>query len=244
MLLDDLYLKFGDKTRSTQAIKLNSRKTRLKIRDTFYNVNISAILYLSSFVRFQRLAQPQNTKFVYSNIPLFDIALKGLESGYRQCFRSLRGNIQQYHTLYGTYNFLGVDILAGQSINNIFADLRAYKTNYELEYKRYRAIRGDKSRSRNAAFRLLFLIIRSEFSNEKKDPAKVYNAVLFVVSHPGTFKQGTRTTVRSVFDERFVVSTKQRSQLDRWKKGATINSSGDNNTTEDESSKSYLSNES
>lgn len=244
MLPDDLYLKLGDETGSTQVIESNSRKTRLKIGDTFYNVDISAIPYLSSFVRFQRLAQPQNTKFVHGNIPLFDIALKGLESGYRQCFRSLRGDIPQYHTLCGTYDFLGVDILAGQSIDDIFADLRACKTNYELEYKRYRAVRGDKSRSRNAAFRLLFLIIRSEFSDEKKVPAKVYNAVLFVVSHPGTFKQGTRTAVRSVFDERFVVSTKQRSQLDRWKKGATINSSGDDNTTEDESSEPYLSDES
>jgi hypothetical protein len=35
------------------------------------------------------------------------------------------------------------------------------------------------------------LIIHGEFSDEKKDPAKVYNAVLFIVSHPGTFKQGS-----------------------------------------------------
>ncbi|KAJ5836388.1 hypothetical protein N7447_002414 [Penicillium robsamsonii] len=72
----------------------------------------------------------------------------------------------------------------------------------------------------------------------------VYNAVLFIVSHPGTFKQGTRIAVRSVFEERFVVSTKQRSQLDRWKKGNTTNSSSDENTTEDESDELYLSNES
>lgn len=111
-----------------------------------------------------------------------------------------------------------VDVLAGQSIDDIFADLRACKTDYVLEYKRYRAVRGDKSWARDAAFRLLFLIIHSEFSDEKKDPAKVYNAVLFVVSNPATFKQAMRTAVRSVFDERFVVSTRQRSQLDRWKR--------------------------
>lgn len=44
----------------------------------------------------------------------------------------------------------------------------------------------------------------------------------------------------SVFDERFVVFTKQ---LDRWKRGSTINSSGDENTTEHESSELYLSDE-
>jgi hypothetical protein len=244
MLPDDLYLKLGDETESTEAVESNSRKTTLKIGDTFHNVDISSIPYLSAFIRFQRLSQPQKTEFIHGNIALFDVALRGLESGYRQCFRSLRGDIPQYHTLCETYDFLGVDVLAGQSIDNIFADLRACKTDYELEYKRYRAVRGDKSRARDAAFRLLFLIIHGEFSDEKKDPAKVYNAVLFIVSHPGTFKQGTRIAVRSVFEERFVVSTKQRSQLDRWKKGNTTNSSGDENTTEDEYDEPYLSDES
>ncbi|EEQ35705.1 hypothetical protein McanMca71_007571 [Microsporum canis] len=243
MLPDDLYLKLGGEAGPIQAIESNSRKTTLKIGDTFYDVDISAIPYLSSFVRSQRLAQPQNTTLVHGNIALFDIALKGLESGYRQCFRSLRGDIPQYHTLCETYDFLGVDVLAGQSIDGIFADLRACKPDYDFEYERYRAVRGDKSRARDAAFRLLFLIICSEFRDEKKDAAKVYNAVLFVVSHPGTFKQATRTAVRSVFDERFVVSTKQRSQLDRWKKEDAINS-GDENTTEDEYSEPYLSDES
>ena len=72
------------------------------------------IPYLSSFVRFQRLAQPQSTDFIHQDIPLFDIALKGLESGYRQCFRSLRNDIPQYRTLCETYDFLGVDVLGGQ----------------------------------------------------------------------------------------------------------------------------------
>lgn len=130
---------------------------------------------------------------------------------YRQSFLSLRGGIPQYPILCKTYDFLGVDVLAGQSVDDMFADLRACKTHYELEYKRYRAVRGDKSRAWDAAFRLLFLIIRGEFSDEKNDPAKVYNAVLFIVSHPGTFKQGTRIAVRSVFEKWFLVSTKQRS---------------------------------
>lgn len=50
--------------------------------------------------------------------------------------------------------------------------------------------------------------------------------------------------MRSVFEERFVVSTKQQNQLDRWRKGDTTNSSGDENTTEDESDEPYLSDES
>jgi hypothetical protein len=52
ILPDNLYLKLGDETESTKAVKLNSRKIILKIRDTFYNVNISSILYLLAFIRF------------------------------------------------------------------------------------------------------------------------------------------------------------------------------------------------
>ncbi|KAL2784240.1 hypothetical protein BJX66DRAFT_330128 [Aspergillus keveii] len=116
-------------------------------------------------------------------------------------------DIPQYHTLCETYNYLGVDVLRGQSVDDIFADLRACRTDYELEYK-----------LRDVAYRLLFLIIRGEFGDEKTDPVKVYNAMLFVVSHSGTFKHGTRTAVRAAFKERFVVSPKQQSQLERWRK--------------------------
>ncbi|KXG54471.1 uncharacterized protein PGRI_076150 [Penicillium griseofulvum] len=243
MLADDLYSKL-DETGSTEAIDTNSRKTRLRIGDTFYNVDISTIPYLSAFVRFQGVSQPQKTEFIHGSIALFDVALRGLESGYRQCFRSLRDDIPQYHTLCETYDFLGVDVLGGQSIDDIFADLKACKPDYQLEYKRYRVVKGDKSRARDAAFRLLFVIIRGEFSDEQKDPAKVYNAVLFIVSHPGTFKQDTRIAVRSVYEERFVVSKKQRSQLDRWRKGNTTNWSECDTTTEDESDEPYLSDQS
>lgn len=62
-------------------------------------------------------------------------------------------------------------MLAGKTIDKIFADLRACKTDYELGYKSYRPLRGDKSRARDAAFRLLFMIIRGEISDETKDPA-------------------------------------------------------------------------
>ncbi|EDN02430.1 hypothetical protein I7I51_07437 [Histoplasma capsulatum] len=70
------------------------------------------------------------------------------------------------------------------------------------------ALQGDKSRARDAAFRLLFLI-RNEFSDEKRDFDKVYNAVLFIVSNLGTFRPSTRIAVREVFKERFIVSPKQ-----------------------------------
>ncbi|KAJ6016511.1 hypothetical protein N7540_011102 [Penicillium herquei] len=236
MLPEDLRSKFevGNETELTEGTHSHASKTRLKIGDHFYDVDISKIPYLSAFVSFQRLSRPQNPDLIHGDIALFDVALRGLELGYRQCFRALKGDIAQYHILCETFHFLGLDVLAGQSVDEIFADLRACKTDYELDYKRYRAVKGDKSQARDAAFQLLFMIIRGEFRDEKKDSVKVYNAVLFIVSHPGTFKQGTRTAVRSVFEERFVVSKKQQIQLDRWRQGDTSIPSGEENTTEDD----------
>lgn len=39
---------------------------------------------------------------------------------------------------------------------------------------------------------------------------------MFVVSHPGSFKYRTRKMVREAYEDRFRVSEKQRSRLDKW----------------------------
>ena len=61
-------------------------------------------------------------------------------------------------------------------------------------------------------------MLLGEFQDEKKDSTKVFNAVLFVVSHAATFKWRTRIMVRAAYEERFVISTKQRAMLDKWEK--------------------------
>ena len=73
-----------------------------------------------------------------------DVALKGIESGYRQCFRSIPSSLSQHHTLCDTYELLCVDVLGGQFINEIFNDLKSRQSNYEREYKCYREIKGNK----------------------------------------------------------------------------------------------------
>ncbi|RAQ60936.1 hypothetical protein AFCA_011028 [Aspergillus flavus] len=248
MLPDDLYFRLDHHdtegvTCEKAPVGSGPSKTLLKIGNTLYNVDLSMIPYLASFVSFERNRQPQGSEFTHGDIPLFDTALQGLESGYRFCFRSLPVDLAQYHTLCETYDFLGVDVLGGQTIDNIFADLRACKTDYELDYKRYRAIKGDKTLARDAAFRLLFLILRGEFRDEARDSAKAYNAVLFIVSHLGTFKYRTRSVLRAAYEERFVVSTKQRARLDEWKKLEGDGALYDDKTTED-SSEPYYSDES
>lgn len=200
----------------------SSPKTAIRIGDEHYDIDVSKIPYLSSFVDFRSKAQPQLTEFVHGPIPLFDVALKGIETGYRNCFRSLPADLSQHHILCETYEFLCVDILAGQSINDIFDDLRSGKGDSELEYRYYRKIKSTKSKARDAAFKLLYLILLGEFKDEMRDSVKIFNAVLFLVSHSGTFKRKTRKVVRAAYEERFVISTKQRANLDRWEESDTI----------------------
>ncbi|RDK41116.1 hypothetical protein M752DRAFT_284606 [Aspergillus phoenicis ATCC 13157] len=110
-----------------------------------------------------------------------EIMLKiGLESGYQFCFQSLPVDLTQYHTLCKTYDFLGINMVGGQTINHIFINLRACKTDYELEYKCYHAIKG-------------------EFRNEANNSVKTHNAVLFIISHPGMFIYRTRITMRAAY---------------------------------------------
>jgi hypothetical protein len=125
-------------------------------------------------------------------------------------------------------------VLGGQKINDIFANLKSCKTDYELEYKYYRAVKGNKSKARDAAFKLLYLILLGEFESETKDAVKVYNAVLFVVSHSATFKRKTRVVTRAAYEERFVVSPKQTVRLDEWVKKSSVGEedSDDDVTTE------------
>ena len=61
-------------------------------------------------------------------------------------------------------------------------------------------------------------MLLGEFQDEAKDSAKIFNAVLFVVSHSATFKWRTRKVLRAAYEERFVISTKQKARLDQWEK--------------------------
>ena len=202
-----------------------------------YEIDVSKIPYLSSFVDFQAIAQPQLDEFVHEPIPLFDIALKGIKSGYRQCFRSLPADLSQHHILCDTYHFLHVDILGGQSIGEIINDLKSGAGDYDREERR--EIKGDRSKARDTAFKLLYLILLGDFTDETKDSAKVFNAVLYLVSHAATFKWRTRSVVRAAYEERFVVSTKQKAALDKWEKKdpakLAVEDAGDVTTDEEES---------
>ena len=111
------------------------------------------------------------------------------------------------------------------SFNEIIANLKAGRTDYELE--------GNKRLARDTAFQLLFLMLHGQFEDEVKDSAKLFNAVEFVVSHSGTFKYLTRPVIRAAHEERFKVTAKQKMRLDKWEKGEDANHAADISTEEE-----------
>jgi hypothetical protein len=84
--------------------------------------------------------------------------------------------------------------------------------------------------------------LNGKFEDETKDSVKVHNAVIFVVSHANTFKWRTRKVVRAAYEERFVISVKQRAGLDKWEKtdaAKLANEDEGDVTTEEEESVYY-----
>jgi hypothetical protein len=55
-----------------------------------------------------------------------------------------------------------------------------------------------KSLACDTAFQLLYLILHAQPGDETKDKMKLFNAVMFVVSHPRTFKYRTKWATTSI----------------------------------------------
>lgn len=172
-----------------------------------------------------------STEFVHEHINLFDVSLKGVDSGYRQCFRSLPIGLSQYRSLFETYNFLGVDVLSGMSLDDVIANLKAGKADYDRDERR--SISGNKSLARDTAFQLLQLMLCAPLEDETKERMKLFNAVMFVVSHPGTFKHRTKRVVRDAYEARFGLTAKQRQRLDHWDKKDAVSDEPDATTEEE-----------
>jgi hypothetical protein len=214
-----------------KTTKGNDLKATIKIGDVDYSVPLPKIPYFASFVRLQNVTHPDATEFVHEPINLFDVALKGIESGHRQCFRSLSMDLSQYRTLFETYKFLNVDVLGGLTMDEVIANLKVGKSDYDPEERR--TIRGNKGLARDTALQLLYLILHAQFEDETKDSMKLFNAVMFVISHPGTFKYRAKRMIRVAYEERFRITPKQRAGLDKWEKGGATDNMTDVTTEEE-----------
>ncbi|KAI1806977.1 hypothetical protein F4811DRAFT_550207 [Daldinia bambusicola] len=210
----------------------DTSSVKIQIGETEHLVDINKFAYFKAFLNFQEKSG-QNTTSIpkHSDIPFFDVINYGVSHGFRHFFRRMPVRLSDYHTLCETLEFLAIDVLAGQKLGDIMDDLRKCKSDYD--YCDGTGFRGDKSLARDAAFRLLYIFLLGEFKSEARDRAMAYNTALFVVSHPGTFGPKTRKMVREAFEERFLVTEKQKNSLDKW---PVSDLSGDDSTTTEEDS--------
>lgn len=179
-----------------------------------YNISTISIPYFASYASLQCHSEEADAK--HDDIPLFHAAYRGVESGFRQCFRMLGTDLTKYDTLCDTLDLLCIDTLGGRCIDVISRNLKSGKGRYDTEHKRSTYVKGDKSRARDNSFRLLYLLLRTKLEAETKTRQKMYLAVLFIVSHHATFTYNARKTIRAAYEERFHVSEKQRAALDKW----------------------------
>ena len=193
-----------------------------------YNVSKITMPYFASYLDFQNQSGQAVDK--HGEIPSFDAAYQGAESGFRQCFRALGTDLTEYNTLCDTLDFLCVDTLGGRSTDAVIQDLKSGREDF-IE-------KGDKATARDSAFRLLYLLLKAELEDEGKVRQKMYQAVLFVVSHRAIFKYRARRTIREAYEERCDISMKQRAALDKWpvlEPGTATTWSDRDVTTEDSS---------
>ncbi|ORY11318.1 hypothetical protein BCR34DRAFT_587981 [Clohesyomyces aquaticus] len=130
-------------------------------------------------------------------------------SSYRQYSRSLPADLSQFHTLCETYDCLGVDVLGAQSVDDIFAEVKACKND----------LKAQKPKLRDAAFKLLCIVLLGEIQDDTRTAAKMFDIVLFI--------------------GRFVVTEMPISGLNEWMKKGDANDSDEGFTTDKEESFGY-----
>ncbi|KAH7232502.1 hypothetical protein B0J15DRAFT_572491 [Fusarium solani] len=175
-------------------------------------------------------AATKGTYETYGDVPYSEVISNGVDNGFRQFFRRMPTQLSQYHVLCDTLDSLAIDVIEGRTIRDVMDDMRRGKSDWDPDERR--EIEGLKSIARDSAFRLLYMFLQSDVGNSNM----AYNATLFVVSHSRIFKYRTRKMVREAFTERFPISGKQRTGLDKWpvKDSSLAGSQEDDVTTEAE----------
>ncbi|OTB09266.1 hypothetical protein M426DRAFT_18641 [Hypoxylon sp. CI-4A] len=208
-------------------------RVKIQVGSAEHLVDTKKIPYFESFLSFQQKSGQSTASVpVHGDIPFFDIINYGVSKGYRQFFRRMPTQLSDYHTLCESLEFLAIDILAGRKLPDIVRDFRKAKSDYDPQERR--EIKGNKNLARDSAFKLLYMFLLGEFQSDARDSNAAYNATLFVVSHRGIFKHKTRKMVREAFEERFVVSEKQKNNLNMWPVAESGTWEADDVTTEEE----------
>ncbi|CAF9926779.1 MAG: hypothetical protein GOMPHAMPRED_004219 [Gomphillus americanus] len=200
MLTNDLYAEWPSDAPENPVIERLEPGTKitLVVGGVEHRMDVSGIPYLNSLPR-------TSGEIVHGKIEYFDIAVKGLQTGYRKCFQMMTTEIQDHIKLIETYKLLQIDLLRGTTQ---FEVVKMLKTEY-----------GDgKAVPQDAAYKLLFLMYTTRSFADAKALNNIFNAVFFIISHPRTFKGRTRIVIKTAFDEWFHATIKQQAQLQKWQK--------------------------
>lgn len=178
---------------------------------------------------------------MHAPIDLFEVALEGVESGYHRCFRYLPADLSHYQRIFETYKFLDVDVLGGTSMDVVIANLKVCRRDYDPDEGR--SFPGNKRLAHDAAFQLLFVVLHTQHEDTNQSKLKLFDATLFIVSHPGTFKYRIKRVIRAAYEDRFALTIKQRQRLDQWDNVAAFEDVADV-STEEEADRYYQSDDS
>ncbi|KAL7944687.1 hypothetical protein V8C42DRAFT_325579 [Trichoderma barbatum] len=218
---------------TAQTLSKEGSAVLIHIGSNDHLVDIKKMPYFESYIRFQQSAgQNITTVVTHDDLPFFDVINDGVTDGFRHCFRKMPTQLNDYHVLCETLEFLCVDVLSNRNLHDIMKDFRLGKSDWDPEERREIIC---KSLARDSAFRLLYLFLLGEFKSEVKDRNAAYNAALFVVSHPSIFKPRTRKMVREAYEERFDASAKQLNELNKWTFESSVSEDeGDKTTTSED----------
>ncbi|KAK7214110.1 hypothetical protein V2G26_021288 [Clonostachys chloroleuca] len=128
------------------------------------------------------------------SLPFAAVIRSGIAKGFRQFFRDMPTNLDDYCMLCKSLEAAHVDVLQGRRVRDLTDDMRRGKDDWDpLERRK---IAGVKSVARDSAFQLLYMLLQK--GDEDRNAA--YNATLFVVSHSRIFSSKTRMMVRRAFN--------------------------------------------
>ncbi|KAI0460044.1 hypothetical protein F5B21DRAFT_127983 [Xylaria acuta] len=227
MLPENLYLKWEAKPALPNTVP-KTLTAVIKVGETTYEgIDFKVMPYFKTYWEAQlRSGQDSSIPLRHTSIPFFDEVVRGLAKGPREFFRLMPTRLSNYRELCNTLKFLGVDVLENRTFRHIMHDFRYGTDNWDPDG------RVDKTVARDAAFRLLYMFLSDGIVSETRDKVMAYNAALFVVTHPRTFRYRARKMVRWAFEERFGLTDKQRTNMDKWPLKNPSGSSEEDETTE------------
>ncbi|KAB5583424.1 hypothetical protein GE09DRAFT_1182157 [Coniochaeta sp. 2T2.1] len=192
----------------------------MKIGAKHYTLDVKRFPYLEAYLSFLRHSGRDivNHLPTHPDLPFFDVALHGLNHGFRQVFDLMPPDISAYISLCDTLELIAPDLLGGLKLIDIFHCLRCGKAVLDEEG---RVVRSANERvALTFASRLVYMFVVDEFESEHEDELRrrcdakraadlAFESTMWVLTHEKVFGWKVRRVVRDAFEERFVVTRKQ-----------------------------------